>query len=423
MKRKKITLIPLLFMAVVGLVSAAGGKEEGTAGEAGKVTINVATWDDRFTIDEHVEAPFESAYPNIDVNYLVFPAKEYDTTLATQLAGGADIDVYGTKNNAGYADLVERGVAFAIDDLIAKDTFDLSGFGPLINGIKFNGSIYGLPVAKSAWVLYYNKDLFDANGVGYPSEDMTWEEFRNLAKKMTTGRGAGKVWGAYFHTWPVCTFGPALQDGTTIIDEDLSSVERAFELRLALEEDGSIMSYYDAVASKTHYNALFQSGKLAMNIIGNWHVAQLRRAEDEGNLNFDWDIVPMPHPKGVTPNTTWGMPDSISITAKSDNKEAAWEFLKFRTGLEGAKISAEHGTLPAFYNKEIGEVFLSGGNGTPENLEIIPQANVYVEYPAVPGINTIVNSIYKEEIELMFVGDQSPAQTISKIKKRIQEEM
>lgn len=152
-------------------------------------------------------------------------------------------------------------------------------------------------------------------------------------------------------------------------------------------------------------------------------MVQLRRAEDAGDIDFDWDIVPMPHPKGVSPNTTWGMPDTISIHADSDKKDAAWEYLKFRTGPEGAKISASLGTLPAFYNREIEEVFLSGGNGIPENLAIIPQADVYVEFPAVPGINTIVNTIYKEEMELMFVGDQTPEQTISNIKKRIEEEM
>ncbi|MFP4366610.1 MAG: extracellular solute-binding protein [Bacteroidales bacterium] len=107
-------------------------------------------------------------------------------------------------------------MAFAIDDLIAKDTFDLSGFGPLINGIKFNGSIYGLPVAKSAWVLFYNKDLFNANGVGYPSKDMTWEEFGTLAKKMTTGVGAEKVWvptftpGLFAPSDPDCRMEPQL---------------------------------------------------------------------------------------------------------------------------------------------------------------------------------------------------------------------
>ena len=46
----------------------------------------------------------------------------------------------------------------------------------------------------------YNKDLFDAAGVAYPSNDMTWDEYYDLAAKMTSGEGSSKVYGTHHHT-------------------------------------------------------------------------------------------------------------------------------------------------------------------------------------------------------------------------------
>ena len=67
--------------------------------------------------------------------------------------------------------------------------------------LMYNGKTYSLPYRNDWYVLYYNKDLFDAAGVEYPSNDMTWEEYYDLAAKMTSGEGSSKVYGSHNHTW------------------------------------------------------------------------------------------------------------------------------------------------------------------------------------------------------------------------------
>ena len=58
-----------------------------------------------------------------------------------------------------------------------------------------------MPFRKDNYMIFYNKDLFDERGVPYPQDGMTLEEFRALAKEMTYGEGADKVYGAHLHTW------------------------------------------------------------------------------------------------------------------------------------------------------------------------------------------------------------------------------
>ena len=61
-----------------------------------------------------------------------------------------------------------------------------------------------MPFRNDFWVLFYNKDLFDAAGVPYPANDLPMEEYDALARQMTSGEGDAKVYGTHYHTWRSC---------------------------------------------------------------------------------------------------------------------------------------------------------------------------------------------------------------------------
>jgi ABC-type glycerol-3-phosphate transport system substrate-binding protein len=52
-------------------------------------------------------------------------------------------------------------------------------------GLIGRGPVFGLPATYVGTVTYYNKDLFDEAGVGYPNEDWTRLEFQDAAVKLT----------------------------------------------------------------------------------------------------------------------------------------------------------------------------------------------------------------------------------------------
>ncbi len=376
-------------------------------------------WTDEKEELEEIKAAFEAENEHITVELMEFPSEEYKYKLTIQLAGGADIDVILHKNTAEYADLASKGQLLDLEALVKEDNVDVTPYGPLYDGLKVEGELLGLPYRKTVTVLYYNKDLFDAAGVEYPSEDMTWAEFRELAKTMTTDTVAG----AYIHTWPQLWYGMGLQKGATIIDEDLTPFKEALQFRMDLEEDGSIMSFANAKATSAHYKTEFAKGQTAMNIIGDFHVSQLRGLEADGEISFDWDVVPMPHPEGVEPNTTFGTANPISVAANSEKQEAAWEFVKFVSGEKGAEIYATHGNLPAYSNDAIQGIFAGDGSQRPENIEIFTEAKVYLENPSIPGVGIIKDEIYGREAELTFVGERSVEDTFDVIQERVQEEL
>lgn len=385
------------------------------------VTLTVTTWGDEINEVNELVEEFETLNPDIKINIMEYPSEEYQDKLVIQLAGGADIDVMQIKNTADYSNIAAKKQLLDLEQFVKAENLDITPYGPLYEGLKIDGQLYGLPYRKTAWVLFYNKDLFDTAGVEYPSQDMTWDEFRDIAKKMTSGSGNEKVWGAYLHTWPQTWYGMGLQTGATIMDEDLSSFAEGLQFKMDLEADGSIMPFTEAVATNAHYRTEFAKGQTAMNIIGDFHITQLR--DPELNVQFDWDIVPMPHPEGVEANTTWGTANPIGINAKSKHPEEAWKFVKFIAGKEGAMAYAKAGKLPAYTDDEVNAAFIGEGTAKPANIKILTEAKVFLENPAMEGANIVKDQIFGTESELTFSGERSVEDTFTAINERIKNEI
>ncbi len=62
------------------------------------------------------------------------------------------------------------------------EAMNLSDIPPgLINTTRIDGKAYGMPAGFTTHVVFYNKDMFEAEGVAPPSADWTWAELREKA--------------------------------------------------------------------------------------------------------------------------------------------------------------------------------------------------------------------------------------------------
>lgn len=112
------------------------------------------------------------------------------------------MDVIDIKELSDVHNWVEQGYVESLDSYVEKDQYNLGNYLGLENNYRADGALYGLPYRSDFWVLFYNKTLFDAAGVDYPTNDMTWEEYAALAEKMTQGDGIDKIYGST--TTPGC---------------------------------------------------------------------------------------------------------------------------------------------------------------------------------------------------------------------------
>ncbi|MEH7011564.1 sugar ABC transporter substrate-binding protein [Neobacillus niacini] len=424
--KRMFSLVGILLVCFSLLVGCSSGGAEKGSSEAEKpkasnekVSLKMAV----FPADEEVfkrgYENFKQDHPNVEITFETFPQQQYYEKIRMQLSGGEGYDLFtGQMDN-----MIDTGLLTPLDKYIKESKMDVAGYGTMYDTYKSDDKVLSLPYRKSNWMLYYNKTLFDEKGIDYPSDDMTWDEFRELAKKMTSGSGESKVYGAYLQQWPQTWYMSAVQDGASIIDKDLSPFKDALQLRIDLEKDGSIMKWSEQVTTGAHYNAAFQKGNIAMNLIGDWHVAQLRQAEKEGKLNFDWDVVPIPHPEGVAKNTSLALPVSIMMNKNTKHPKEAFEFLKYMTGKEGAELLASEGYLTGYMDKDVEKAYLGDGTQKPENLHYFLETKEYPEYPMLPGVNNVVKEqIFKQEGELALLGQKSVDDAIKEITKRVKDE-
>ncbi|WP_422661184.1 ABC transporter substrate-binding protein [Paenibacillus sp. EC2-1] len=413
----------LFSLLILSLSIIAGCSEKGNAGNDketdGPVHLKMAVFPaDEAVFKKGYEA-FKQDHPNIDITFETFPQQQYYEKIRMQLSGGEGYDLF-----TGQMDqMIDTGILAPLDDYIKDSNMDVTGYGSMYESYKYEGKVLSLPFRKSNWMLYYNKNLFDEKGVEYPSDDMTWSEFRELAKKMTSGSGENKVYGAYLQQWPSTWYMSAVQQGASVIDKDLTPFKDALQLRFDLEQDGSIMKWSEQVTTGAHYNAAFQKGNIAMSMIGDWHVAQLRQGETEGAMKFDWDVVPIPHPEGVAKNTSLALPVTIMMNKKTKHAKEAFEFLKYMSGKQGAELLASEGYLTGYMDKDVKASYLGDGTKKPKSLHYFLETKEYPEYPMLPGVkNIVVEQIFKQEGELALIGQRTVDDAIQEIAKRVKNE-
>ena len=58
-----------------------------------------------------------------------------------------------------------------------------------------NGSTYLIPMQVGTMLMFYAKKPFDDAGMPYPTDDWTFEEFMEMAQKLTNTSGEQKMFG------------------------------------------------------------------------------------------------------------------------------------------------------------------------------------------------------------------------------------
>jgi multiple sugar transport system substrate-binding protein len=280
----------------------------------------------------------------------------------------------------------------------------------------YEGSVYGFPRDIGLEVLYYNKDIFDEVGIDYPTDDWTWDDLRAAAEALTVRDGDQitryglAMEGGKYQRWMG-------QNGAQLTDDlynpskctmDSPESIEAFDFFAGMMNDGIAMR--DANLSQAGGDAaVFAAGQAAM-IIQN---ASRVSAFNSAGLNYDVAALPIPA-DGQRAASAAGA--AWTMSAASDNKEAAWTFLNWLQSTDGGqRIYTESGEiLPALMSTAKSAAFL-GSDQPPANR----QAFITEGESAKPGVivvipewNELAGSVINPALEQIWVGDATPAEVL-----------
>ncbi|MDR8409699.1 sugar ABC transporter substrate-binding protein [Nonomuraea sp. 3-1Str] len=416
---KSLAAVAALSLAAVACGS--GGDSAQEAGD-GNVTLSVTVWNMAKTPEfKAMFDAFEQANPGIKIKPVDILADDYPDKITTMLAGGDHTDVITMKNVTDYSRYSSRGQLTEVTDLAkSPDAATLAG----LDAFDVGGKYYALPYRQDFWLLYYNKKLFDQAGVKYPGT-LTWDEYAKLAQQLTKEEGGKKVYGTYHHTWrSVVQAIAAAQTGGDQLGGDYSFFADQYATALSLQKAGAALDFGTASAQKSDYKTLFETGATAMLPMGTWYIAAILDAKAAGKTDVDWAIAPMPQRPGATGVTTFGSPTAFAVNKKAEHAEAAKKFVQFAAGKGGAEAISKVGVVPALQSPEITEAYfkLKGMPTDETSKKAFQPDKVTLEMP-VSDKTADVDTILKEEHELIMVGEKSAADGIREMNERVKSEV
>ncbi|MGB4659819.1 MAG: extracellular solute-binding protein [Mobilitalea sp.] len=322
-----------------------------------KTVLDYYIWDDEFSYINPVVTAYNAFQSAVEIKLHILTSEEYDAEIFKLLSTDCKIDLLGIRGISKLIMLQDNGQLLDLTSYVKNNDMDVTAYGSMFNDISIDGKYYGIPNRSTCWALFYNKDIFDDAGIPYP-EQMTWEEYRQLAITLTRGEGEDKIWGGYWVPW--CYNFAALQRSSYLIDDDLTYTKESLELlNNFYNVDKSHMSYRQLVDESVDCYREFENGSIAMFPQGEWSVNMLLLAEKEGLTDVNWDIAPMPVFEGQASGTTWGQYQFVGAASDTAYPKEVFDFIQFLCGEEGARIYAENGMLHAYSNDEIKKIYMT----------------------------------------------------------------
>lgn len=350
MKKYKKIAAALLSGTMALSLAACGGNESESSGSSGgsskKVELKMIFWDSNQEPGLQAMADgFMEKNLDISVTVETIPWDDYWTKLQAAAQGGdmPDIVVMHPDEVENYA---SGGMLMDLTDVLDGETANRSSFPDyVIEDFTVDGKNYGIPKDIGTMGLFYNKDLFDAAGIAYPTSDWTWDDLTAAAEQLTDqengiyGLNADNN-GQNFY-WNLIW-----QNGGDVWDEeedlctfDMPETIEAMEYAVSFGEKG----YSPTPADFANLTAdeYFESGKTAMTFAGSWMLTEYQSIEE---LNFDVAELPTGKEKA---SICSGM--AFSVSANTKYPEEAKQLVEYLGSEEAQTIQAESGVaIPAY---------------------------------------------------------------------------
>ena len=347
--------------------------------DGSKVTItfwHTMGQDNRALLEDAI-ARFNEMYPNITVDHQTYG--DYDevfSQIRTKLTAGKQPNIaYCYPDHVATYNRSESVIT--LDDLInnknvIESTDEMMGFtqaqlddfieGYYNEGKEYgDGKMYSLPFQKSTEVLYYNKTIFEENGLAAPE---TWEDVENAIKVLKAKYPLSTPLGYdseenFFITLAAQhgnSYTSATGDHYTFVnDGNKAFVEKFAEwYKMGWMTTSALMG--GSYTSDSFKKANDEAGKIFMSIGSSAGARYQRPDKVDGKYPFDVGIVPVPQVDAENPKVISQGP-SICIFEDSNVQEvyASWLFVKFITtdAQFQAQYSMKSGYVPVI--KSVGE--------------------------------------------------------------------
>lgn len=148
------------------------------------VTLRMAWWGSQTRHDRTVQAIelYEKEHPNVTIEYEFFSFDDYFTKLKTLVASDQVWDIFQLGGNFPmYMDKI-----YFLNDFIDQGIVDVSNISESYLKITQDteGNQIGLSNGLNTYGIAYDVDMFNEAGVSLPTDNWTWDDYADAARKI-----------------------------------------------------------------------------------------------------------------------------------------------------------------------------------------------------------------------------------------------
>lgn len=330
-------LVALIAIICAGCGTVAPPSTSAPSAESRSATLTYAFPDDpasAATATAWIKG-YAALNPAVQITAQPLPANAYAEQLLARIDQTAP-DLFSSADTQVPA-LIKHNALLDLQPLLPSASVKPDDFQPSSLAAWRQGSaVYGLPATVTPQVLFYNRDLFDAQGLAYPAPGWTWDDWLTSAKKLTVSSG-GQVttYGTTLAGWSLMVWG---NGGELTNPEGTRSLLDSPEATSGVQFAADMVNVHHVApppldAGGPDPIALFKDQHSAMLPASSALATSLLNAK----LPFKWDMVTLP--AGTVPVSPLSV-TGLSVSARSPNADAALAFAAWTAGPGGSAITA-----------------------------------------------------------------------------------
>ncbi|MBA9085718.1 multiple sugar transport system substrate-binding protein [Fontibacillus solani] len=423
---RRVLKILIISISLFILITACSNNKETLKYDGGQditARLKIMAVGEKDVLMEEYGDMFRSKYPNIEIEFVnKYTQSNFDKTIEEEKP---DVFMLSLEE---YKQLVQKDKLYDLSLMFSNDEFDLEGIHPgIVESLRQmgNGRLFGLAPGFQSKAIYYNKDIFDKYGIPYPYDGMTWEEVIQLAKRFPTEDGISGLYMQDFYTFVGQI---EWSENLKIVNEkemkvvlDSKSYRDIFEMILDAYQSKAVEipfldSFYVYDPFITGQSAMTMDYYYYINNKINW-----AQAEKGSNFNLNWDVASAPvddSDRELSPYFMFG--GIFSIHIDSEQKQAAWEFVKFVNSEEYSKANSRTaGFNPTTRTKNI---FNPEGKRMEAFYSLKPNLfRNYVHWEVLPKEFGKILDIINSEGKAAMVGAKTLDEAIASMQERGQQ--
>jgi multiple sugar transport system substrate-binding protein len=313
--------------------------------------------------------------------------------------------------------LLQIGGVRPLDDWLEKWPGKSEIIPNLFDELQLNGQTWSVPLYTSNIGIFYRPTLFKAAGITQMPK--TWEELRQVAKKLTIDRNGDKRPDQYGillplgkSEWTVFSWFPfLLSAGGEVVTNNRPNLINpgaiaALQFWKDLLQDGSATL---STPERGYEEDNFIAGRVAMQITGSWTYIT--------KSNVDYDVFPIP--ANVKSSTVTGTGNLYVMKTTPEREQAALKFLEYVLSEEfQTEWSIGTGFLPVNIKAAQSQAYQQFTSKKPWLKVFVEQMSTAHTRPIMAGYSRLSDSLGRA-IEATLLGE-SPQKALKKAQERLE---